>query len=189
MKGEKVFFRKKLFGGFNRDDVVQYIAKIAEERNEAIKAKEKAEKEIFTLAREIKILRGEEIEPTPITEPETTPELISEQTPVAEPESMPEFEPSPAGIDEADYGVTEETVEFEKTEIIQPVDFGFVEESMTVLPPESGTSEETKTGDSVKSKELADIDNDIAKIKEIGYIDDEKRPARVKVVKKIKRSR
>ena len=50
MKGEKEFFRKRFFGGFNRDDVIKYIAKIAQERNEAITAKEKAEKEAKTLA-------------------------------------------------------------------------------------------------------------------------------------------
>jgi len=63
MKGEKEFFRKRFFGGFNRTDVIKYIAKIAEERNEAIAAKEKAEKELRALTEEIRTLRGEEINP------------------------------------------------------------------------------------------------------------------------------
>ena len=60
MVGEKEFFRKRFFGGFNRNDVIKYIAKIAEERNEAIAAKEKAEKEARALAEELRKLRGEE---------------------------------------------------------------------------------------------------------------------------------
>ena len=46
MEGEKEFFRKRFFGGFNREDVIKYIAKIANERNEALAAQEKAEKEL-----------------------------------------------------------------------------------------------------------------------------------------------
>ncbi|MCL2663251.1 MAG: hypothetical protein FWE83_07985 [Oscillospiraceae bacterium] len=194
MKGEKVFFRKKLFGGFNREDVVVYIAKIAEERNEAITAKEKAEKEVSKLTRELQIMRGEMPDPevTAVTESETSQE--SETTP--ELESMPELEPMPESeptpnpepvIDEADYGTVEETAELEDTELVQPVDFGYVEETVIEAPTESGSAEETKIEDSVKSKGLADIDEDIAKIREIGYIE-EKEHTRVKVIKKIKRN-
>ena len=73
MEGEKEFFRKRFFGGFNREDVIKYIAKIAGERNEALAAKEKAEKELSeirtaqekadhdarALAEEVKKLRDE----------------------------------------------------------------------------------------------------------------------------------
>ena len=59
MKGEKEFFRKRFFGGFNREDVIKYIAKIADERNEALAAKEKAEQDSRALADEVKKLRGE----------------------------------------------------------------------------------------------------------------------------------
>ena len=65
MKGEKEFFRKKVFGGFNRDDVIKYITGLAEERNEALEAKEKAEKKARALAEEIKKLREEAGKPTP----------------------------------------------------------------------------------------------------------------------------
>jgi len=52
MTGEIVSFRKKFIGGFNRDDVTAYITKITKERNESLKAKEKAERELL-------VLRGE----------------------------------------------------------------------------------------------------------------------------------
>lgn len=53
MQGEKFFFRKKFFGGFNRDDVIAYIAQIAGERNKAIDDKEIAEAEIVKLRESI----------------------------------------------------------------------------------------------------------------------------------------
>ena len=67
MQGEKEFFRKRFFGGFNRDDVIKYIAKIADERNDALAAKEKAENESQGLIdavkekaeRELRVLAGE----------------------------------------------------------------------------------------------------------------------------------
>jgi len=52
MTGEIVSFRKKFIGGFNRDDVTAYITKITKERNESLKAKDKAEREVL-------VLRGE----------------------------------------------------------------------------------------------------------------------------------
>jgi len=57
MKGEKEFFRKRFFGGFNREDVIKYIAKMADERNEALAAQEKAESKAQELAEELKNLR------------------------------------------------------------------------------------------------------------------------------------
>jgi hypothetical protein len=145
MKGEKVFFRKKLFGGFNREDVVTYIAKIAQERNEAVTAKEKAEKEVSKLTRELQFLQGEiplpatetepaepieTIEPTPSFEPilESTPE----PEPIPEPEPTPEPEPIPVPLalifdEPEDSGDAENTIELK--EIIKPVDFGYVEET------------------------------------------------------------
>jgi hypothetical protein len=184
MKGEKVFFRKKIFGGFNREDVVQYIAKIAQERNEAITAKEKAEKEVSRLTREIRLLRGEEPEATPESAPEPSLEPIPESAP--EPSLEPILEPTsePADNEPTEYEDTVDAIEAEKTEIIQPVDFGFVEETEAALSPDSGIAEETIIEASLKSKELADIDDDIAKIKEIGYIEEETKPARVKVIRK-----
>lgn len=59
MKGEKVFFRKRFFGGFNREDVVKYISKIADERNNAIAEKEMAESNAQALAEELIKLRRE----------------------------------------------------------------------------------------------------------------------------------
>jgi len=58
MEGEKEFFRKRFFGGFNREDVIKYITGLANERNEAIEAKEKAEKKARALAEEVKKLRA-----------------------------------------------------------------------------------------------------------------------------------
>jgi len=57
--GEKEFFRKRFFGGFNRDDVIKYITKLAEERNDALAAKEKAERKARALAEEVQKLRME----------------------------------------------------------------------------------------------------------------------------------
>ena len=59
MTGESNFFRKRFFGGFNKEDVVDYIAELAQERNDLAKAKEKAEKEIQALAHEVESLRLE----------------------------------------------------------------------------------------------------------------------------------
>jgi len=50
MTGDVAYFRKRFIGGFNRDDVVAYIAKITTERNEAIEAKEKFEAELENLS-------------------------------------------------------------------------------------------------------------------------------------------
>jgi len=95
MNGEKAFFRKKVFGGFNRDDVVKYIAKIAEERNEALAAKEKIKKEMQALEDEIKSLNDQikslkEQKPKPVNECEENAEEIAEE--IAEPESTEEPE-------------------------------------------------------------------------------------------------
>ena len=49
MNGEVEYFRKRFFGGFNRKDVVAYIARLANERNEQQSAKEKAERELQSL--------------------------------------------------------------------------------------------------------------------------------------------
>jgi len=59
MTGEIKFFRKRFFGGFNRDDVVKYISKLANERNECRSAKEIAEEEARSLADEAGALRLE----------------------------------------------------------------------------------------------------------------------------------
>ena len=59
MTGDINFFRKRFFGGFNREDVASYIAKMARERNELAAAVEKAESEARVLAREILALRLE----------------------------------------------------------------------------------------------------------------------------------
>ena len=59
MKGEVEFFRKKFIGGFNRKDVVSYITKLANERNESRDGKEKAEADSRTLAAEVTSLRAE----------------------------------------------------------------------------------------------------------------------------------
>ena len=57
MTGEVYFFRKRFFGGFNKKDVVGYIAKLAQERNELAAAKDKADNDAKSLAREIAALR------------------------------------------------------------------------------------------------------------------------------------
>jgi len=59
MAGEINYFRKRFLGGFNRQDVVEYISKLAKERNESTAAKEKAENEAKKLSGEIVLLKSE----------------------------------------------------------------------------------------------------------------------------------
>jgi len=47
--GEIIHFRKRFIGGFNRDDVVAYITKISNERNEALEEKEEYQAKIEKL--------------------------------------------------------------------------------------------------------------------------------------------
>ena len=58
MTGEISFFRKKFIGGFNRKDVVDYIAKLAKERNEITAARDKAMQEIGDLVDEVSKLHN-----------------------------------------------------------------------------------------------------------------------------------
>ena len=53
MAGEIEFFRKRFVGGFNREDVVNYISKLAQERNDWREAKEKADQDAHALTDEI----------------------------------------------------------------------------------------------------------------------------------------
>ena len=53
MTGEVQFIKKQMFGGFNREDVVEYVAKIAKERNEAREANAEAQEKIEVLVSEI----------------------------------------------------------------------------------------------------------------------------------------
>ena len=59
MTGEIEFFRKRFVGGFNRQDVVNYISKLAQERNDYREAKEKADQDIHALNDYIATLRIE----------------------------------------------------------------------------------------------------------------------------------
>jgi len=59
MANETKLFRKRFFGGFNRNDVVQYVSKLAKERNEYKNAVEAAQAEARVAAEEIEPLRLE----------------------------------------------------------------------------------------------------------------------------------
>ena len=59
MAGEIEFFRKRFIGGFNQQDVIDYISKLAHERNNYRVAKEKAEQDAQMLTNEIKALQLE----------------------------------------------------------------------------------------------------------------------------------
>ena len=59
MTGESNYFRKSFIGGFNREDVVDYITELARERNELAEAKAKAESDVQRLTHEIEILHAE----------------------------------------------------------------------------------------------------------------------------------
>jgi len=62
MSGEKKYFRKRFFGGFNREDVVKYISELAKERNESDAAREKAESNYNAMAEAFEPLRQRAIE-------------------------------------------------------------------------------------------------------------------------------
>ena len=53
MPGEINGFRKRFFGGFNRRDVVDYIAQLAKERNELLAQRDKAVQEASKLSGEL----------------------------------------------------------------------------------------------------------------------------------------
>ena len=59
MSGEANYFRKRFLGGFNQQDVVDYVSKLAGERNEQREAREKAERELRQLSNELETLRAE----------------------------------------------------------------------------------------------------------------------------------
>ena len=59
MTGEIDFFRKRFIGGFDRKDVVDYVAKLASERNALAEARDKAVQETKELAGLVEALRRE----------------------------------------------------------------------------------------------------------------------------------
>jgi len=59
MTGEIKFFRKRFIGGFNRQDVIDYIADIAQERDKNLALREKAENESRELVATIVLLKRE----------------------------------------------------------------------------------------------------------------------------------
>lgn len=59
MTGEVEYFRKRFVGGFNREDVVKYISKLAQERNDWRAAKEKADLDMQALGDRIAALENE----------------------------------------------------------------------------------------------------------------------------------
>ena len=59
MTGEIQFIKKQIFGGFNRKDVVAYVAKMARERNEAREANKEITEKMDELVSEIETLKLE----------------------------------------------------------------------------------------------------------------------------------
>jgi len=59
MDGEVNFFRKKFIGGFNRQDVVEYVTKLAKERNEMSAERDKALQSLRALEAETAAVRTE----------------------------------------------------------------------------------------------------------------------------------
>jgi len=57
MTGEISYFRKRFFGGFNKQDVVDYIVKMAQERNGLEDEKNKITKDVQLFADEVSSLR------------------------------------------------------------------------------------------------------------------------------------
>jgi len=173
MKGEKEFFRKRFFGGFNRNDVIKYIAKIAEERNEAIAAKEKAEKNARALAEEIKKLRGEG--DSNVSDVSNERSAAIEERPgvnqtVDEIIRLPDLEETPPVEAE------DEIISIPDLEEIPPIktedEISGISDlrGMPAIKAEPDISEVPELRGTPKTGEIADLDNDIAAIKEIGQI-------------------
>ena len=59
MTGEIKFFRKRFIGGFNRQDVVEYITDLARERDENLALREKAEQDLQAFMAEMESLKQE----------------------------------------------------------------------------------------------------------------------------------
>lgn len=59
MAGEISYFRKRFLGGFNREDVIDYIEKLAQERNKLQAEKTAAEQRLMQLSGELETLRRE----------------------------------------------------------------------------------------------------------------------------------
>jgi len=59
MTGEIDFFRKRFIGGFDRNDVVDYIAKLSNERNAIAEERDNALQEIKELSTQVESLRQE----------------------------------------------------------------------------------------------------------------------------------
>jgi hypothetical protein len=59
MTGDANFFRKRFLGGFNQQDVVEYVTKLAQERNMYREAKLRAEEEAEKLSGELERVRRE----------------------------------------------------------------------------------------------------------------------------------
>jgi len=104
-------FRKSLFGGFNRQDVADYVAKLAEERNGYKQRAEKAEEELAALR--------EQALPAEEPAPELPEEAPAEETPDIE-SMLAEIRASVAavnaGIQESVASIKSEMKEAEETE-------------------------------------------------------------------------
>ena len=156
MKGEKEFFRKRFFGGFNRDDVIKYIAKIAEERNEAFAARDNAEKELRAITLEMEKLREENSAlvnnaSKPYSNVSTEESAVMEeqqvvQTVAPEITEVPDLRGSPVAND-----IKEDKMP------VDIIDFSDMMGTKNVKETES-------------AKDIAALDDDIAAIKEIGQI-------------------
>ena len=100
MKGEKQYFRKRFIGGFNRDDVIKYIKKITDERNESLAAKEKAENEAAELRTQIDELKSQNFIAAGTISPDVSPALdelpVLDESPVHIAETVtPDIPPIP----------------------------------------------------------------------------------------------
>jgi len=59
MTGEIKFFRKRFIGGFNRQDVIDYITELAQERDKNLALREKAQQDVRALASIVASLKNE----------------------------------------------------------------------------------------------------------------------------------
>jgi hypothetical protein len=106
MTGEIKFFRKRFIGGFNRQDVIDYIAVLAQENEGNRVLKEKAEKAVQELVMEMVSLKRERDEAKRLAGEYKSEVLEAARRTLAEFEAS--FNSLSAGFEEESAGICEQ---------------------------------------------------------------------------------
>jgi len=120
-------FRGRLFGGFDRRDVVDYISRLADERNQAIVERDQLFERVAQLEEELAALTGE-----PDDVPETEePEIDASETEEPLPETQKEEHA--AAPDDAPDRIPEEAMRAVFTEMFQNMKGNAVKETDEIV--------------------------------------------------------